>query len=131
MTFSHCRTKTVLWIVATLAGVAAVVFYWFFDPLQTAWMPRCPFRLLTGWSCPACGNQRALHALLHGHIAEAWHFNRFLILSLPYFAAVLWTTFSHGTLARRWRSIVQHPQVIMAFFGLTVGWWIGRNIFDV
>ncbi len=131
MTFSNCRTKTFLWIVATLAGVAAVAFYWFFDPLQTAWMPRCPFHLLTGWSCPACGNQRALHALLHGQIAEAWHFNRFLILSLPYFAAVLWTTFSRGTRARRWRPIVQHPQVIMAFFGLTVGWWIGRNIFDI
>ncbi len=131
MTFSHCRTKTVLWIVATLVGVAAVLFYWHFDPLQTAWMPRCPFRLLTGWSCPACGNQRALHALLHGHPAEAWHFNRFLILSIPYFAAVLWTTFSRGARARRWRPVFQHPQVIMAFFWLTVIWWIGRNIFGI
>jgi len=131
MIFSHSRTKTVLWVVATLVGVAAVVFYWYFDPRQTVWMPRCPFRLLTGWSCPACGNQRALHALLHGHIAEAWHFNRFLILSIPYFVVVLWTAFSHGVRARRWRPIVQHPRVIMTFFWLTIVWWIGRNILGI
>ncbi len=131
MTFSTSRTKIVLWIAAALIGVAAVACYGCFDPMQTAWMPRCPFRLLTGWSCPACGNQRAMHALLHGHLVEAWHFNRFLILALPYFAAVLWTTVSHGTQARRWRRIVQHPRVIMAFFWLTAAWWIGRNVLHI
>lgn len=130
MALSKSR-KTLLWIVAALAGVAAILFYWHFDPLRTPLMPRCPFRLLTGWSCPACGNQRAMHALLHGYIAEAWHFNRFLILSIPYFAAVLWTSFSHSPRARRCRRFVQHPRVIMAFFWLTAIWWIGRNILDL
>ena len=37
-----------------------------FDPVQTAWMLRCPTRQWFGLSCPLCGAQRAVHAVLHG-----------------------------------------------------------------
>ena len=54
--------------------------------------------MLTGWDCPACGGQRALHSLLHGRVGEALHFNPFLVVSVPYFLAVAWTSLDGGRL---------------------------------
>jgi hypothetical protein len=34
-------------------------------------MPKCPFKMITGFSCPGCGIQRALYAIMHGNIKEA------------------------------------------------------------
>jgi len=39
--------------------------------------------------CPGCGGTRALAALLHGRLAEAWGDNALLIVLLPVLAAYL------------------------------------------
>lgn len=55
-----------------------------------------PFHALTGWDCPACGGQRALHSLLHGRFGEALRFNPFLVVAVPYLLAVAWTSLDDG-----------------------------------
>ena len=45
--------------------------------------PVCPFRLLTGWNCPACGGLRMVHDLLHGDVAAAISDNVFLLVGIP------------------------------------------------
>jgi hypothetical protein len=60
---------------ALIAGIAAGIVLYFFDPATTAWFPVCPFRALTGWNCPGCGSLRALHALLHLDIGSALRAN--------------------------------------------------------
>ena len=42
------------------------------------------FHKTTGLLCPGCGALRALHQLLHGHLAAAFRFNPVLIVSLPF-----------------------------------------------
>ena len=64
-------------IVAAAVGALALLFA--FDPATTPFFPSCPFRLLTGWSCPGCGTLRAVHALLHGHFGVALHDNPFVL----------------------------------------------------
>ena len=64
------------------ALVLLTVFYYAIDPARNVWVPKCAFHTLTGFSCPACGSQRALHALLHGRWQEALAFNWFLIVSI-------------------------------------------------
>ena len=62
------------WLIygcAALLAVMAGVVYFTFDPAQEAYFPRCTFLTLTGYQCPGCGSQRALHALLHGDIVVA------------------------------------------------------------
>ena len=69
----RCPTpsRRLLAAAAMLALVAAVAVYFALDPARHPF-PRCMFLTLTGWQCPGCGSQRALHALLHGDIASAW-----------------------------------------------------------
>lgn len=45
--------------------------------------PMCPFRLLTGWNCPACGGLRMTHDVLHGDLAAAITDNIFLLVGIP------------------------------------------------
>lgn len=60
--------------VAIIAAAAILAYLWAFDPSESP-APRCIVKMLTGHDCPGCGSQRAIHALLHGRVAEAWHFN--------------------------------------------------------
>ncbi|MFV0506503.1 MAG: DUF2752 domain-containing protein [Bacteroidales bacterium] len=40
--------------------------------------------MLTGYQCPGCGSQRALHQLLHLNIDEALKLNALFVVGLPY-----------------------------------------------
>jgi len=66
-------------VVATLSGL----FLYAFDPAQGGPYPVCYFHQTTGLLCPGCGCLRALHQLLHGHLAAAFYFNPLMVLSLP------------------------------------------------
>lgn len=72
-------------MVVAFAAATLLIVYGLFNP-ETAPFPRCPFLMLTGWQCPGCGSQRAIHALLHADISRAWHFNAALVVSLPLLA---------------------------------------------
>ena len=124
---SIMRHKKLFLII--MIPISIGIIYYFFSPTEAKWMPKCIFKVLTGWDCAACGNQRALHAFLHGHIVEAFHYNPFSILSIPYLALVAYTTFFTSPLAVRWRKYVQHRITILTYLVLLILWWIGRNIF--
>lgn len=115
-------------LTASVVLPGLLVVYYLVDPAHTAWMPRCLFRTLTGWECPACGGQRALHSLLHCRPGEAFGYNPFLVISLPYAAAVAWTTFGRSRAAVRWRPVVQHRAAAYAYCVLFVAWWVVRNL---
>jgi hypothetical protein len=53
----------------------ALALLYAYDPATTALFPSCPFRMMTGLLCPLCGTLRAAHALLHGHVVDAFLFN--------------------------------------------------------
>jgi len=75
--------------VLALGGAGAVLLL-FVDPNKPGnLLPKCPFNWLTGLNCPGCGATRMVHALLHGDIAAAWHFNAFLLaVGVPFFVWV-------------------------------------------
>ena len=107
--------------------VVAAVIYYVYDP-ATMPFPRCPFLMLTGWQCPGCGSQRAIHSLLHLDVAAAWQYNALLVASIPYvllLAVVEWCGRREGRLYRLLNSEV----LIWSYFVLVVVWWVVRNIF--
>lgn len=69
-------------LLTLVIAMAAAVLYCF-DPAQVGFYPRCQFHALTGLQCPGCGGLRAVHALLHGHVASALRLNALLVAALP------------------------------------------------
>lgn len=119
------------WLVygcALALAVMAGVVYFAFDPSQAGFFPRCTFLTLTGYKCPGCGSQRALHALLHGDIAAAWHHNAALLVAIPVVAVYLVGELKRTTWLRFYRAI-SHPWLVYTILAAIILWWVGRNIF--
>lgn len=84
--------------------------------------PRCWFNALTGLQCPGCGSQRAIHALLHGRVAEAWHYNAALFFALP-------LCLVYALQPRRLRPLLYSPLFMTAIAAAIAAWFIGRNLY--
>lgn len=106
--------------IAAICGIAFVIYLAFNDPAKSP-APRCWFNALTGLQCPGCGSQRAVHAILHGHIAEAWHYNAALFFALPMCAV-------YALSPRRMRGILYSPVTMAAIAVAGIAWFVGRNI---
>lgn len=75
-------------------AVAALAYVGVADPHRPGSLfPPCPFKLLTGLNCPACGGLRMTHDLLHGNIAAAVVDNVFLLVGIP--ALLAWVLWRH------------------------------------
>jgi hypothetical protein len=80
-------------ILSALGAAAAAWLVWRFPPGSSSLFPRCPIYETFHLYCPGCGGTRAVHALLHGRLADALHFNPLLVVLLPFllfFLAVAW-----------------------------------------
>lgn len=114
-------------IIGLLFGLA--MWLYAVNPEQSRWMPYCLFHQWTGLDCPACGTQRAIHHLLHGHLKEAVAYNPFLLVSFPYLAAFVGgECFGGGERGRRLRAFCQDRRVVGTYLVLIIAWWIGRNL---
>nr|MDT0526169.1 DUF2752 domain-containing protein [Streptomyces sp. DSM 41633] len=68
--------------------VGSLVYIGLDDPHRPGFpFPPCPFKLITGWNCPACGGLRMTHDLLHGDLGAAVVDNAFALVGLPLLAA--------------------------------------------
>lgn len=67
-----------------LAAGAGAFVVGYFNPTTAGFFPVCPLYKFTGILCPGCGLTRGFHALLHGDVLSALHFNALL----PIFAFV-------------------------------------------
>lgn len=113
-------------VFCLLVGLAWVFYQ--VDPERSAWVPKCPFYYATGWQCPACGTQRAIHQLLHLHLREAVAYNAFLFVSFPYLALLIGTECA-GKEKKQTRlgAFCHDRRVVCTYLALIIVWWIGRN----
>ncbi|MBK9981229.1 MAG: DUF2752 domain-containing protein [Saprospiraceae bacterium] len=90
--------------------------------------PLCPFRFLTGWLCPGCGSQRAMHQILHGHIAASMRLNLLFIPGILYVGVGY---LSPVLFPKSW------PEMRGRYYGLKAAYvslmvivifWVGRNL---
>ena len=114
-------------IAVLLLLLCLAVVYYNIDPATTVFFPKCIFHSLTGYDCPSCGGQRALHAVLHGRWLDAVKLNPFLLLSIPYATAVFYTSFVKSETAVYLKRFVQHRYAVTGYVVLFVFWWIFRN----
>jgi hypothetical protein len=95
-------------------------------------MPKCPFKLITGLSCPGCGIQRAIHAILHGHVVEAIQYNYYFLYSGPYAAlfVVEWVL-PDGNARKRLKSVIESKSVVNFYVVTFIMWLIIRNVLKI
>lgn len=119
------RRSTVVAIWSLL--IAGAAYLYLFEPGKSGFFPACPFRLLTGFTCPGCGTTRALHLVLHGHFDTAFTLNPLLLLSIP---LLLFALLRYSAIVMRGgvpRPNALPAPVIYAIFFVILSFWIFRN----
>ena len=120
--------KRIFWIVAVAAVFALLaVVYYFIDPVEVRWMPKCLWKMATGTDCPGCGSQRMAHALMHADLRAAWTANAYALCMLPVIAFLLWLEVCRENYPRIY-GVVHSPAVIWSLAGSVLVWWIVRNL---
>lgn len=112
--------------------VVAAYVYTYSSPTDSKLFPQCPFKLITGWSCPGCGIQRAIHSLLNGRLSEALSYNYFFIISIPYaflmFIAYCMRKYIHN---ERIAELLENRKLAMLYVCFFFAWFLIRNVFDM
>ncbi len=112
--------------IASAALGAFVVSY--FNPTTAGFFPVCPLHAATGLNCPGCGMTRGFHAIFHGDISAALHFN----LLLPVFLFVgIYLFISLGSIVIRGRGLsfnIFKPYLLWSFLIALVVFGIARNL---
>jgi len=102
--------------------------YYFYNPAESQLFPKCPFLYFTGYQCPGCGSQRAVHAMLHFDFKEAFSHNALLVASVPYVVAGL--LFNHEKVRSRFpktRKVLFGQQAIFVVLATVILFFVVRN----
>ena len=117
---TRTRRLATLGTGALFAG--ALTYVGLVDPHRSGGLfPACPFKLLTGWNCPACGGLRMTHDLLHGDLAAAVVDNVFLLVGLPTLLAWVLLCRHQG------RRVLSTPAIAVISLA-AVTWTVARNM---
>jgi hypothetical protein len=113
-----------LYLTGLLTGILALaVLLYFFNPAENLF-PSCPFNTFTGFYCPGCGSQRALHNLLHLNLSGVASNN---ILVFPALLIILYHAL-YSIIKPKHTNILylkSTPRIILIVILL---FWILRNI---
>jgi Protein of unknown function (DUF2752) len=120
---AHISRRTTYVALASGAAVAgALTYIGIADPHnRDSVYPVCPFKLLTGWNCPACGGLRMTHDLLHANLGAAIVDNVFLLAGIP--ALLAWMLWRHRT----GRSLMTRAAVVV-ILSASIAWTVIRNL---
>jgi len=104
------------------------VLFFLLNPSEHQLFPRCIFNTVTGYYCPGCGSQRAIHSLLHLNFAGVVG-NNFLFI--PAVAAVAYH-YAHQPLNKKfgWKlpNIFYKKATPWFIFGIILLFWFLRNL---
>ena len=116
--------------IIILVGVAAMALLLLYlgTPASENWLIKCPLYQFTGWQCPLCGSQRAIHEMLHGRLAEAWGYNPALWVAMPYVA--LWGAGTLNPALEKYRMVrlARQDRVLAVVAVMLLLWGVVRNL---
>lgn len=92
-------------VLANLLSGAALLYR--YPPEANTFYPQCPVFRWTHLYCPGCGATRALAALVHGRLIDAFHYNALLTVMLPFLLAYFALTYWKATTQKRF----EWPQI--------------------
>lgn len=107
-------------------ALGLVALYGLVDP-ASGYYPRCMFKQLTGLDCPGCGSQRAIHAILHGNLAEAWSSNAMLFILVPLLMVLTLAILLRQRFPRLYLILNSRSSSLLVLLHLVI-WTIYRNL---
>ncbi|MBR6254768.1 MAG: DUF2752 domain-containing protein [Clostridiales bacterium] len=122
---NYIRWPLMFFMVAIV--ILGLMYSFFLNPVENpgAYSP-CVFYKAFHLFCPGCGDSRALHALTHGHILQAFDYN----LMFPFAAFILaWYYLVAITTLLFRRRVMWIPQTIPIWSVIAVG--VGIVLFTV
>ena len=123
------KKKILIAAAISLVLVAVAFMFYVFDPEKTALFPKCPFLMATGYECPGCGSQRAVHSILHLDFKSAFSRNALILFLVPYILLGIYLEFFNGK--RRFPKLEKiffgKWAAIMVVSGILV-YWVVRNL---
>lgn len=112
---------------AIVVGMAAVSVVAYFNPVTAEFFPQCPLNQMTGLHCPGCGLTRGFHALFHGDILGALHFNLLIPAYLFIFGYIGLTLVSIVFRGRGLSTKAFNPKFIYGFLIFSLVFGVIRN----
>jgi hypothetical protein len=130
--YIRTKRKKLTKLILYGAGIIAfIVFYKVFSPYEQKFFPKCIFNQLTGYKCPGCGSQRAMHYLFNFDIYHAFKENMLLVISIPYLILGAYFDLVELKTERqlRIRKFLYGQKAIMVILVIVISFWILRNVF--
>ena len=128
--FKKHKKRIIYAVIAVLAVTALCLYSYFVDTRELAFAPKCVFYQITGFKCPGCGTQRALHELAHANFHGVIKYNSLLLLGVPYLILLFYMQFFGGK--ERFPSFnnsVSGHKATLVVLVIVVAYWILRYIF--
>ena len=111
--------------ILTVSAGAFVVGY--FNPVSAGFFPVCPLFAATGLNCPGCGLTRGFHALFHGDVFGALHFNALLPVYIVIFVYLFAAMISIAARGRGLSFNIFRPNLIWSFLIISIVFGVVRN----
>lgn len=123
-------SKRIKLIATAIVLVALAVLFTRYNPSESSFFPKCPFKQVTGLKCPGCGSQRAVHSLLNFDFVTASKMNLMLVISIPYLVLGFYFQSKKKLTESQlhWRKKLFGQKAIMIILFLVIGFWVLRNI---
>lgn len=122
--------KIIKWGIIFISFTGLIIIYKVFNPIDNDYFPKCIFHELTGYKCPGCGSQRAIHHLLNFDISAAISDNILLIFAIPYMITgfIFDLIKSPSEKQIKWRKFLFGKKAIILIFVVIILFWILRNL---
>ena len=120
--------ERILAAVGILTAAFGVFVITYFNPTTAGFFPACPLHATTGLNCPGCGMTRGFHALFHGDILSALHFNAllpiFLLVGICLFISLVLIVIRGRSLSFN----IFNPYLLWGFLIVLIVFGIVRNL---
>lgn len=111
-----------------ILGIGLAVLYFFVNPSEVNFLPKCPLYATTGIYCPGCGSQRATHHLLNFNILGVLQQNVLYFISIFVFGYHFIITSFNLIFKKNQYNYIYHPKTPIIMLIVIIVYWILRNI---
>jgi hypothetical protein len=127
MKLDEVLNRRLIALLTWLSLAIGATYLFIFEPGKSGFFPGCPFRALTGFTCPGCGSTRGLHCLLHGDVVAAFEFNPLMVVALPFLLYALVRYTAAAVSGRPLQKDHLKAKYIWMLFAVIMSFWVFRN----